>query len=312
MYQYITGLNGPSTVLQAIATFAAAAGWTVNRNTLVSTTGRLITLSAPGSCYVTLNAGSDLVDTAITGNLHRGINLTTSWNAQPDQFYNNTYDYMRVLITALPVTSIHAFGGLTPEPYLYFAIEMQPGYYRHINIGKLIKFASGTLGNTFVTCANVADHPNYRGRPNYHAYPLMYNDSTSFTERRKGGVDIQNSAGAPAWGKIHSSQSHSEIAALPGNFMGAYIDTHNEYSGRTLLVTPTVWLRGADDLNRPLGVPPAMRYINMALYQPGDEEVIGSDTWKIFPMIRRGPNIYPVYSWTDESSVDVGIAYLKV
>jgi len=93
---------------------------------------------------------------------------------------------------------------------------------------------------------------------------------------------------------------HMELAAI-------------DYNGRTPLQTPYVQV-STDGVHVPYGTPPNVRYINMEFFEAGDELTIGSDTWKVFPVIRRGPSkgyMNPPTEPSDEFSDNYGIAYLK-
>ncbi|KAE8546143.1 hypothetical protein [Marinobacter nauticus] len=304
-------------VVQEIASFAATLGWSVVRND--GTNPKTVTLLVPGGIYVSLNGGND----NIYLNGHRGVDTNKAWYDQPDQYlqydgdgnptndttekYTLTTSWLRVN----PLLSVHLFGGNSPTPYLYAAIEMEPGYYRHIVIGMFEKLGAA-LGGTFwdvsaVYAASNASHPGY------HRAPFLYNDFVSGTEIN-GGCDGQDSNGNPAWVKFNDY--YSLVPQLAGGHWGCELMTFFkcspiQFNGRTPLITPLVWVDSAG--YRPYGTPPAFRYIEMSYFEAGDELVIGSDTWKVFPWARRkvGGRNNTLTSTSDEATDMYGLAYLK-
>ena len=350
-YQNVPVTDGYQ-VVQQLANFAAVNGWTVHRNTVDNDdevddapgdrdrTGvtnrwngdyRLVTVSAPGfSGYVSL-AG---YQNSIYLNGHRGYDGSKKWFDQPDQYLlydgdGNTYNaaerYTRakVELRVNPIQSVHFFGGMTPTPYLYAAIEMEPGFYRHMVIGHFQKFGTA-LGGLFWDVSSASpDSSNGVSYYEYHRVPFLYNVH-SYTDGydASGGFDCQDTTGAPRFARFNSnSQSHLVGGHWSKEVRSFQVATPIQFNSRTALMTPLVWVSSGG--YRPFGTPPNFRYVNLTYFEAGDELTIGGDVWKLFPWARRkagarttGRYENGVYVGTynrpeDEATEMYGIAYLK-
>lgn len=71
-------------------------------------------------------------------------------------------------------------------------------------------------------------------------------------------------------------------------------------NGVGLLLPNIVSYNAGNEFFVPIGTVPGLRYMDMTMYQPGDEFSIGLDTWKVFPWYQKGG-----------LSLQRGIAYLK-
>lgn len=312
-------------VVQQIANFAQTTGWTLHRGSEQvdprGVTYYEITLSATGySGYVTL---AGYLDGGVTLNGHRGYDSAKRWWEQPDQYYSGydndgdpfndqdeRYTHCFCDIRVNPTLSVHLFAGMSPTPYVYVAVEMEPGYYRHIVIGHFEKFGT-SLGGLFFDVSSLysASYGSYPGR---HRAPFLYNTFT-YVYGNAGGFDAQSVDGSPSWVKLCNG---TPAGYLVGGHWGSELDTifkcsPIQFNSRTPLVTPFVWASSGGYV--PYGTPPAFRYVSMEYYEAGDEVTIGTDTWKVFPWARRKTGAYnTIFSSTaDEATGMFGIAYLK-
>ncbi|WP_394131903.1 hypothetical protein [Marinobacter nauticus] len=318
-YQNIPVSNGYQ-VVQQIANFASSIGWTVHRNEdrPADPTFRLVTLSA-GGIYVTI-IGDSLT---ILMNGHRGIDMSADWDRQPDQYAyydgDGTYDndpeerYSRALtrLRVNPLTSVHLFGAMTPTPYLYAAIELEPGFYRHIAIGHFETFGNLTGGTFWDTSGPSND--DYASFQDYHRVPFLHNQQAS-TGQAFGGFDCQAADGSP---HFYSFAQNSRQPWPAGGCWGSEVNSFLvanpiQFNGRTALLTPLVWATANG--YRPVGTPPAFKYLVLDYFETGDEFTIGSETWKVFPWARRKTETRDsLYSDapSDEATGMYGIAYKK-
>lgn len=314
--------NAPVTdgaqVVQEIASLAASLGWTVARND--GNNPKTVTILVPGGIYVTLYGTNDGVNL----NGHRGLDTNQPWYNQPDQYlqYDNDgdpdndtderYSLVYCWLRVNPILSVHLFGGNSPTPYIYAAIEKEPGYYRHIAIGRFEKFGNA-LGGTFWDVSGFYDSGSYSSYPSYHRAPFLYNEITN-PYGPIGGFDAQDADGNPAWVKCDSE--NSSTPQISGGHWGTELDTFFkcspiQFNGRTPLITPLVWVSSSG--YRPYGKPPAFRYVDLTYFEAGDELVIGSETWKVFPWARRklGARSNAYIDSSDEATDMYGVAYLK-
>ncbi|MDR9451657.1 MAG: hypothetical protein RI637_10610, partial [Acidimicrobiia bacterium] len=195
-YQNVPVSNGIS-VVQAIKSFAASNGWTVHRDDSGDGSYHIATLSA-GGAYITLYGVQD----SVYLNGHRGIDTGAAWNSQPDQYYDSGDNESKteVKFRVNPLLSAHLFASATPTPYIYAAIENEPGYYRHIVIGHMQKFGTA-LGGLFWDVSDTDWDTGQYGAAHIVAanrYPLIYKSWDDYAQR-KGGMDCQNLIGTAQW-----------------------------------------------------------------------------------------------------------------
>ena len=328
-YQNVPVTDGYQ-VAQQLANFAAANGWTVHRNNDVdSGSYREVTVSAPGfSGYVTLAGYQN--DIYLNG--HRGYDSAQPWFNQPDQYllYDGDGDTgdiserrtrARVELRVNPIQSVHFFGGLTPTPYLYAAIEMEPGFYRHMVIGHFQKFGTA-LGGLFWDVSSASlDYRRYVSYYESHRVPFLYN-SNSRVRTGKGGFDCQDTTGVKRFAAFGNyNESHLSGGHWSKEVRSFAVANPIAFNSRTALLTPLVWV--SSEGYRPFGTPPNFRYVNLTYFEAGDEMTIGGDVWKVFPWARRKAGVrsvrvyFPDGSYRkadqpeDEATEMYGIAYLK-
>lgn len=317
-------------VVQQIANFAQSVGWTVHRNEdrPADTSFRLVTLSA-GNGYVTLIGDQN----NIYLNGHRGIDTGADWDEQPDQYAyqdgNTSSDSSqekatraRVILRVNPISSVHFFGSMTPEPYVYAAIEQEPGFYRHLVIGHFQKFGTA-LGGLFWDVSGVRED-RYGSYVEYHRAPFLYNANIISTQNlaTNGGFDCQDLAGNPMWCRLGARRDSWDTATTTtvGGHWGQELHALQVaspvvFNSRTPLIPPLIWISTGGQYV-PFGTPPGFRYINMDFYQAGDEFTLGTDTWKVFPWARqidgaRNPSVGVADGPEHEATRNYGIAYLK-
>lgn len=200
-YQNIPVASGYQ-VVQQIASFAATVGWTVHRSEPrpADTTYYVTTISNGLGAYLTLIGNNS----EIFLNGHRGLDVGLDWDQQPDQYVNDattqTTDATRCQcrLRVTPITSVFMFGGGGANPYLYCAIEVEPGYYRHICMTYLKKFGTSLGGLAY----DISESANYGAYVSYSQYvhtPFVYNSIGSYGDNNRGGFDAQDAAGLPAW-----------------------------------------------------------------------------------------------------------------
>lgn len=307
-YQKVSITSGYD-LLQSLATFATNLGWTIdlNQQRASDNTYWRLTLNSGGT-HISLVGN----DTEILMNAHRSFDGTKDWNNQPDQYYQSVnYDKAegRVWLRVNPLLSVHFFGSMTPEPYIYAAIECSPGYYRHMLFGNLQKFGT-SLGGFFFTTGGCDQNAFYSSASiTYNVYPFTYNSNTDIS--RNGGIDCQDASGVKQWGSFNkdtyfpsgvwSSELNNEILAGIAQF-----------NGRSILSPPVIMIGLSSTQYVPFGVPPNVRFVNMNLFSPEDELTIGTDIWKVFPLIRKAaPSGQTNGGPSEEGSTIFGIAYLK-
>lgn len=308
-----TSIANAAAAVSAIATFAGSNGWTVHQNA-VSGSYHVATLSYSGSTYITLAALTN--GTRIYMNAHRTFDGGEAWNAQPDQYYNgaDTQSRTECKFTSTSLSSVFLFADTTPQPAVYAAIEISAGYYRHIWFGLLEKQGS-YAGGLFFDCADVDSGISYLYSTYWerNRYPLIWND-TDQDVPRKGGLDAVDSLAAAKWYSFGRSSAYSRAGCFGAELLSWIYSSPIQFNQNTPLFSPTVFMSEGGTY-KPAGRPPNVRYINMTNYNAADEFVLGSDTWKVFPAIRKLNFRYSGGSYShdpaNESSHFIGLAYKK-
>lgn len=313
-YQNVPVADGYQ-VVEQISAFAASAGWVVHRDeeSPFDTNFRLLTISNGEGAYITLAGSQD----SIYLNGHRSNDNGKDWNDQPDQYVDLTSfssqddTYCRVRLKTNPILSAYLFGGSSPQTYLYVAIEVEPGYYRHITMGYFDKFGTA-LGGLFWDIAETSNNAQSVAYAAGNKYPFIYNSKNSGHNNTKGGFDAQDRDGNPAWVTFGTDYNTGyKVGGYWGLELNSQIDSSPiVFNSRIPFITPLVSISNLGLV--PYGVPPAIRYVNMEYLLPGDEITMGDEVWKVFPLIRNVPSSNVADDQDEgEGSGDYGIAYLK-
>ena len=301
-YQELTGVASPEALIDAICSFAVSNGWTEERNALVG-----------GNRTATIRL------TGVTDYVHLFNTNTTEMNMRVSVGYDGG-----VAPSANP--NVQAFDSRTngligPYPRVYFfcnddadAIHVVVSTatseeYRNIAIGRLEKigaydggtYADGTYRSTnWLGDMWGAFHhaPFYGGSGNSSVGP------TSNMEPFRGAVraDVASDSrvnffhwfgdDAPnaTYGRARtgiSTWAHSAPGAWLGVLAGGA--DMNIFSGRTILHPIHVYVdrTGAPTYRSPIGTVKNTRFCNLAKLAPAQEITIGSEVWKVFPLVKK-------------------------
>lgn len=301
-----TNATNVSDLVNKIALFAGANGWTIHRNT-----------EAAGLRTVSLSKTGDYVHIYMPSTL--GFNLRSSVGydgglaatAQPNQAVsassNNT--------GTGPFSNVFLFSN---NDCIFFVTEIASGIFRHGCFGMLQKLGAYT-GGTFFDQGNYDTRSGYDPHNPFYTYHHNPFDSNSENNGNRGAVRCDLDGNTNYFAPFAKYDRYATPVASGG--MGAMQNTGlGEHEGRVLIfhdrsinswsgITPLQPIKIR--VERPsgywseIGVVPAMRFLNMTRFQAGDEFTIGSDTWKVFPWIRKG------YVVNEQYSSERAFAYLK-
>lgn len=312
MAYQLTTATSIDDILNTIAAFAASLGWTVDRNntfTSGSNTRRILTISRAGADYA--HFASELATTKLTLHTMRSIGISTSVDllSQPNR---STFSQTN-LLTSGPYVNLWLFGESGSNPYIHCVIEHASGRHRHFGIGEMVKKGTWTGGSycygTFwsqssLTSLNVASHfcPMNElaiASGNNGALRCDECDATanalSDVDNRYLPYDYNYSRRAMSgFGYIHEG-------------MGIRNYAFSTYNQRAHLIHYSTFVTRASSFSTYVGEPPAIRAVNVNTFASGEEFTVGSDTWKVFPLIRKGALVAD-----QEYSEYLGIAYKKV
>lgn len=283
---YSTGTaSGPKATLQALATFATSAGWTINFNNTYTGVGWWLSVSK-GSCY--LNFVADTGDTQITIFGATGYNGSSSYSAQPGTSPNSN----NVCNCGVgPYTGYHFFSTSGSAAYLHVVIEKSAGIFAHFQGGAL-NAIGGASPCTYIQMTNWQYTGYYASFPDGTAGPFPWGSYNSYGYV---GVTVD---GSLTWFSPGNYQPRRMIAMVQaGNpaftlALDSYNKSPNTFNGLAALLPIEVFVeRAVGNLYAYVGDAPDQRLLNMKNNNPKDEITIGSDTWKIFPMISNSPII---------------------
>jgi hypothetical protein len=297
---YQTGTStGADDLLGIISTFAVAQGF-VQEQFVTITGGKWLTLSYSGMYYHFVSQPT-LYDrfgvtpeTEIRGFLSTGYNPGSAWNAQTGSSDVGSIEQRGVTngMTG-PFYAYHLFGG---DGEIHCVIEITSTEFSHINFGVMSKTYSGTGGHYITgTQAILADASGafvpFHDNAVFYA-PMEYDYYYS------GTPTLPNYIRTP----LETGSDDSRYG-----YFGA---SYSTIDGSTVLMPITIHFSRPDSYWSYLGYSTNARYVNLYALQSRQEITLGSETWKVFPLLAK--------SGTDLSSSPTvqsgyyGIAYKKV
>jgi hypothetical protein len=315
-------------LLDKLQTFAAANGWTVDE---WNTSGKELSMHR-STVYVHFQWDS----TATTGGI--GIYQSLGWIAAGTNPWQHTDDSGTGLASLTgPYTSQRRVDRIGDGPftkyfffeddtYIHVVLEYAPGLYRHFGMGILEKVGTWTggeyaYGHIWYNSFGVQDYP----QDSRHSFSFDARNTNASTDNAT--LHVEGLPGEPSastkWGVMWqgTSPGNDRAAVARVNLFGGLRDgpltnalswmPANPNNGYIPLVPIPIYYR-RDAGSSPekwylLGFAKATRLINIRNYNPGDEITVGSDTWTVFPWVRK--------KWdqddTDETG-NMGIAYQKI
>lgn len=298
---YSTGTaSGPTAVLQALATFATSAGFTIDNNAAYS--GGWWLAVHKGSCY--LNFVSDSGNSKVTLYGATGFNSASAPSAQA-----NASAAVGCNSGVGPYVGYHFFSTSGSAAYLHVAIEKSAGLFAHFHGGALN--AIGTAAPCiYIQATNWPYTGYYASFPDSSGNYLPWSQNGYSYSNGYVGVTVDSTF---RW--FNPGQSQPSRAVWPGQGAGlsytAYNRSPNTANGLAVLLPMQCFVeRAVGNIYAYVGDVPDTRYLNMKNNNPKDEITIGADTWKIFPMISNNPNIN-IGNSPNPSSGNYALAFRK-
>lgn len=337
-YQEIVAPAAPQNVVDALRVFAEANGWTVMRNTLVGN-NRTVTLKRPETDYVHIYNST-------TDNIRLRGSIDYDGGIAPDATAGRSGRAESNIGTG-PYVKLYMFAGAAPSAHVYFVVESAAGAtYYHGAFGMVEKLDAWT-GGTFIDCsfwplgptnANVFRYEN-GGASTVHALfgTDFRTNATPADLTGVGGVrcDIPEDSRVNTWagftrvnGGLHNgvtslvdfavcsgvnySYGADALSAQPSNLTyGAFYNDDNVFSNRSVFRPIELAVVRIGGYLSPIGRAPNVRFCNISKFTDTQEITIGSDVWKVFPMVRRGTGALAPPNHT-AGSENFGYAYKKV
>lgn len=231
----------------------------------------------------------------------------------------------RVNFTSVgPYTAYHFFAGEGSTPYIHIVVEIDSGRFRHFGFGNVIKLFSFTGGeysyaHYWDQATGSIDNPpsasHSVGLEGLRA--VASNLATMHLESFEDqGVDEKwvcfSIYNVPCGTDRAGETRRTVVGGWRGSFWGYYLgwmrySSPNAY--KPFIPIPIVYVDkvAAPDTWRWMGEQPDVSIMNMHGFTPGQEVTIGSDAWKVFPLVKKQ------YLLGDtEESWNSGIAYKKI
>jgi hypothetical protein len=320
-------------LMNILQTFAAANGWTVD---IMSTTNDWMAMNN-GSVYVQFRWDNS---TGIAFFHSRGfINTSTAPGNHTDDDgcgtvdatapYNATVSTGRRLnIGNGPYTAYHFFTDGTTK-YIHVALEYSPGQFRHFSVGSVNKIGNWIGGEYCVTSFIGSNAHIINSSTHDFLWSGVASGSTTADANECGSMHVESfpnqTVGQGKW-QLFSNQSASlgndrqstprpRIASPGGMFShNPWLNSFGPFRASLLngflpLIPIPVWwkdLTPAPDQLMLLGFVPDVHLMQMANLTPGQEFVIGADTFKVFPALKKSS------VGSGEESQNCGIVYRKV
>lgn len=320
MFETGTAVTDLSELMSLLGTFANAAGWTVED--VASTYQRTI---HRGGCFASFrwtNAERYLGHYQSTG--YTGATLPHNMPGDSGQGTAGTpggaYDLNTDMLSAGPYPNYWFFASDEAPYYIYVVVEVSTGVYKHFGFGSPLKYGNWDGGEFhYSQMWDLSSSNAYSPDRTRHSFLL---DRTSITQRaapiRISGMSGQSGSGV--WGICTSSTySGNDRAGNPRVVIeglsrgGLWLEDMNIIrSGEGLLHKPLVPIlfnyRQATNQHTFLGEMADVGIVNMAGFSPQEEFLSGSDTYVVFPWIRKRYT----GAATDEESWNAGVAYKKI
>lgn len=178
-------------------------------------------------------------------------------------------------------------------PYVHVVVETTAGVFKHFGSGVLNRegeFSTGQYAHSSRWNYNDSPSNNNISTPDYtgHRVPFDVRGSNEGTYVRADvdGVSPNWLGGNNLHGGYSQNNGGSSLTDV-ATLRGPYLAGASALTGRTQLWPLWCLGRRPSQLASPLGYPPDMRFIRLDYYNPKDILTLGTEKWKVFPVIRK-------------------------
>lgn len=294
-YQEIAAPASPAAVIDAIATFAAANGWTVERNNLVGS-NRTVTIKHADSDYIHIyNIAA--TDIWLRGTIDYASGTTPAATTRGGA-------QAKTNCGAGAYTRLYLFADTTPARHIHAILEANTaGMFYHMSFGlidEIEAFPGGTYYDGTHWYASATTNMNSYTTLSRPLFDNGDNSNVTYTLNEQGGFrcDIAADGLADMWW-VFSQDTSSTVdrsatsgVAPPGSSwctLGWLVNMDtNAFSNRSIFHRIPAFVHRGGGYMSQVGSFPNVRFCNVSKFVPAEEITIGSDTWKVFPMIRKG------------------------
>lgn len=292
---YATGTpTSLSDFLNSLATFAASAGWTVDSNGAGGSTYYLAVHK--NNCYL----GYFVPNTAaVPPALQLQLWGATGYAGSTLPSAQAGASPQAVLMSpppAGPYNAYHFFSTNTGGvDYLHALLEYSSGNFLHIHGGCLnpvggatpATYIAGTQWSSITGLSSSSDAGPAAGAGNYTPFSAEQGGTGYRLFQLRATVDSTARWFYP--GNASPGRAIGAVRASSKN-VHAFARAPNTFNQLTPFIPLSLFVeRAAGNIYSYLGDVIDMRWVNLANYQAKDEITIGSDTWKVFPVISKQP-----------------------
>lgn len=329
---YQTGTaTGAVDLLDKVRLFAIANGWTSNRWSALGS-GYELCLQKGAAFFnfrayqnesILISGSQATPRTGIAINGSDGYDGGAVWDRQPGYpkrkiagAGDQAHGYMPMVTNFGPFPAYHLFA--PDNKTVYLELEINTGVFLRLGFGSLDLFNPATLGGgrffyatgAQAAVSNATTQSTWLGDEvdqghSLEEVPFRAAQYAASSASLSGSYLRASFDSFDSWCQSHRSIS-SALTAQTCQGGGCHDlvlrdAAPNPLNGIGVLLPNVVSVNRNDEFLSPVGVVPGMRYMDMTNYLPGDEFILGSDTWKVFPWYNKGGR-----------SGQRGIAYLKV
>lgn len=301
MAYLLTTATDTADLLDKVRTFLLASGWSVNFwGDRTAAAGKVLTVAKAGNHY-TLLTDSTTNSTNPSPKVAAFLHSAYAANANPETQPDASARVWANRVTG-PTQAVHLFAGEGKNgPYAHVAVETDPGTFKHFGIGVLdtrgvVATGAYAFGTNWAYSTGQVNDPNNA----WHGVP--FDDVTSFGASERATIfradhsavspryhDVDNFTGQTAAGVYRGRGGFraSAGAVERGSIHGPAACGASELTGRAPLLPLWVSVDRTSGLWSDVGQPPDMRFVRMDNLEPGQEYPLGTDTWLVFPVIRK-------------------------
>jgi len=300
--------TGPNDLLDKLRVFALANGWTVDYSGVRTNAGGGSQGNGLNALAIT-KAGCSWViyHSTATPSLGRAPGPFLCAYMYPGPWVASNGTDLQAGRSALatannlggPYVGYHFFTD-SSKAYLHVAVEVASGRFSHMMIGHFDRVAAS--GVAAYACALLWDYQvNAVNQQTAGSVPFDgYEDSSAY--QAGGIIRADSDSVSPRYCKMNFGTSNVAERAYGGWRIdssdagqlgyGLMSMAPSQLTGRAILVPPMVLVsRNSSDVQRSIvGTPHDLRVLRIDNLAAGDTLTIGSDQWKVFPVIRKnGP-----------------------
>jgi hypothetical protein len=302
--------SGVADLLDKLRVFATANGWTQNYfGARTSGAGTALQLTK-GTQYVTFIADTGAGLSTDPGPFFGAYshNVYSAGNGTENQAQGSTKLYSNAM--SGPFVAYHFMTGAERGcDYLYVVIETSSGVYKHTGVGKLVSLGALNTGMFAYACRwSYSTSSDTINTPNSTQHGVPW-DSRCTSVGQSTQVRADSDGVVPRWYDANSGGSFgnrmgggvrdagpASAGSVRGTLQTAGLCAASSITGRTVLLPPWMYGERTSNLGSPLGYPPHLRWVRLDYLSPGDVLTIGSDQWKVFPVIRKDGGVGQVNS----------------